>query len=335
MIAFARPALFLLAAIPALLALWRGWRLRHGAESLDLPSLPPARPTLRTRLAVVPQVLFLLGLGATIAALAGPQRLHTRSVDAGSGVDIAVALDVSGSMAAEDFRPRNRLEVARSVVADFVRGRPNDLLALITFAGRAETLCPATDDRPTLLALLAPADGSRLPDGTAIGNAIATGVARLKDLPSKSKVIVLVTDGGNNAGQVDPETAANIAKAYGIRIHTIGVGRGGLVPITITVRDPATGQTTKKRIEAEVAVDDELLKRIAAATGGRFFHATDSQALASIFREIDSLEKTPLPARMEIVVDDLSGYPAAAAAALLAVWAILASGPLRIETEAA
>jgi Ca-activated chloride channel family protein len=335
MIDFARPWLLGLLAVPALVALARELGRRSGRGVVDLPGLPRFRPTLRARLAFLPAALSLIGLAATIVALAGPRRLRPRPVGSGSGVAIAVALDVSGSMAAEDFRPRNRLEVARSVTADFIRGRPNDSLALLAFAGRAVTVCPATDDQATLLSLLAQASGERLPDGTAIGNALATAVARLKDLPGKSKVVVLVTDGGNNAGQIDPQTAADLARAYGIRVHTIGVGRGGRVPITLTMRDPETGRSVKRRIEADVAIDEDLLRKIAAATGGKFFRATDSDALRSIFREIDGLEKSPRPVRMEIVAEDLSFFPAVAAAALLAISTILFSGPLRVETEAA
>lgn len=335
MIGFARPALLALLALPALLAVLRARVRRAGAGVVDLPGLPAVRPSIRARLAVLPAALSLLGLSAAIVALAGPRRLRARPVGSGTGVEIAIALDVSGSMAAEDFRPRNRLEVARSVVADFIRGRPNDSLALLIFAGRAATICPATDDQSTLLTLLAQADGSRLPDGTAIGNALATAVARLKDLPGRSKVILLVTDGGNNAGQIDPQTAADLARAYGIRVHTIGVGRGGRVPITVTLRDPDTGRTVRRRIEADVAIDEDLLKTIAARTGGRFFRATDAQALRAIFGEIDGLEKSPRPRRLEIVADDLSGTPKAAAAGLLLLSTLLFAGPLRVETEAA
>lgn len=159
-------------------------------------------------------------------------------------------------------------------------------------------------------------------------------MSRLKDLPGKSKVLVLVTDGGNNSGQIDPETAAGIARAYGIRIHTIAVGRGGRVPITVTMRDPLTGKAVRRRIEADVEVDEELLRKISAATGGKSFRATDSATLVSIFREIDGLEKTPVPPKFEILARDLSGIPARAAGALLLTALLLSAGPLRVETEA-
>lgn len=335
MISFSRPAALALLLVPLFLALRRERRRRRGASALVLPGLPPPAPTLRSRLAFLPVLFAFAGLSATIVALAGPRRLRPRAVGAGHGVEIAIALDVSGSMAAEDFKPKNRLEVARSVVADFIAGRPDDSLALLAFAGRAATICPATDDQRTLLALLAQTDGSKLPDGTAIGNALATAVARLKDLPGPSKVVLLVTDGGNNAGQIDPQTAADLARAYGIRVHTIGVGRGGRVPITVSFRDPETGRTVHRRIRADVGIDEELLKKIAASTGGKFFRATDADALRSIFREIDAMERSPRPQRLEIVAEDLSRRPGLIAGALLVLSAALLAGPFRIETEAA
>jgi Ca-activated chloride channel family protein len=332
-IGFAHPALLGLLALPILLALAR--RRSRGTSAIEVPGLAPARPTAASRLAALPGALTGLGLACAIAALAGPRRPVRRALTGTPGAAIAVALDVSGSMSAEDFQPRNRLDVARGVVADFVRGRPDDEIALLAFAGDARTVCPATEDHDALLALLAPLDGTKFADGTAIGNAIATGVARLKALPVKSRVLVLVTDGGNNAGQIDPDTAARIAAAFGIRIHAVAVGKGGRVPITVTVRDPETGRSEKRRIEAEVQVDEALLQRIARTTGGRFFRATDARALREIFAAIDSLEKTPAPRRWEISWQDLSAAPTMAAGALLLAALALGSGPLRVETEAA
>ena len=333
MIEFARPALLALLALPVLLALAR--RRARPASAIEVPALSAPRPSAAARLAGLPGLLALLGLACAVAALAGPRRPVRRAVSGAPATAIAVALDVSGSMSAEDFQPKNRLDVARGVVADFVRGRPDDPIALLAFAGNARTVCPATEDHDALLALLAPLDGAKFADGTAIGNAIATGVARLKALPAKSRVLVLVTDGGNNAGQIDPDTAAGLAAAYGVRVHTVAVGKGGYVPITVTVRDPETGRTAKRRIEANVAVDEALLQRIARTTGGRFFRATDARALREIFAAIDGLEKSPAPRRWEISWKDLSGPPTLAAAVLLLAALALGSGPLRVETEAA
>ncbi len=333
MIAFARPGLLALLALPVAIAILR--RRFRGAAVIDVPAVTAARPTAASRLAALPSILTALGLASGIVALAGPRRPVRRAVAGAPSTAIAVALDVSGSMAAEDFQPKNRLDVARGVVADFVRGRPDDPIALLAFAGNARTICPATEDHDALLALLAPLDGARFADGTAIGNAIATGIARLKELPAKSRVLVLVTDGGNNAGQIDPDTAAGMAAAYGIRIHTVAVGKGGRVPIPVSVRDPVSGRIEKRRIEANVEIDEPLLRRIAAATGGRSFRATDGRALKDIFGAIDELEKSPAPRRWEVSWKDLSQPPTLAAAALLLAAIALGSGPLRIETEAA
>jgi Ca-activated chloride channel family protein len=330
---FTRPWALAFLIVPPVIALWRG-RRRAGA-SIEVPAIAPSAPTLAARIAWLPGFLAAFGLAAAIVALAGPRRPERRAVAGPPGVAIAVALDVSGSMSAEDFLPKNRLEVARSVVADFIRGRPDDAIALLAFAGNARTICPATEDHDALLALLAPLDGSKFADGTAIGNAIATAVSRLKDLPAKSRVLVLVTDGGNNAGQIDPDTAARMAAAYGIRVHTVAVGKGGRVPITVTVRDPETGRTSRRRIEANVEIDEGLLRNIAQETGGRFFRATDAQALREIFDAIGALEKSPLPRRWEIVWRDRSQLPTIAAAAALLLSIVLGAGPLRIETEAA
>jgi Ca-activated chloride channel family protein len=330
-IGFARPAALALVVLPVALAAWR----RRRSVALDVPAIAEGRATLLARLAWIPGLLSALGLAAAAVALAGPRRPVRRALPGPPGVAIAIALDVSGSMAAEDFHPRNRLDVARTVVADFVRGRPDDPIALLAFAGNARTVCPATEDHDALLALLAPLDGAKFADGTAIGNAIATGVSRLKALPARSRVLVLVTDGASNAGQIDPDTAAGIASAYGVRVHTVAVGKGGRVPITVTVRDPETGRTEKRRIEANLEVDEPLLARIAQKTGGRFFRATDAAAMREIFGAIDALEKSPTPRRWQIGWEDLSRYPTLAAAAALLLSVVLGAGPLRIETEAA
>jgi Ca-activated chloride channel family protein len=330
-IGFARPAALALVVLPVALAAWR----RRRSVALDVPAIAEGRATLLARLAWIPGLLSALGLAAAAAALAGPRRPVRRALPGPPGVAIAIALDVSGSMAAEDFHPRNRLDVARTVVADFVRGRPDDPIALLAFAGNARTVCPATEDHDALLALLAPLDGAKFADGTAIGNAIATGVSRLKALPARSRVLVLVTDGASNAGQIDPDTAAGIASAYGVRVHTVAVGKGGRVPITVTVRDPETGRTEKRRIEANLEVDEPLLARIAQKTGGRFFRATDAAAMREIFGAIDALEKSPTPRRWQMGWEDLSRYPTLAAAAALLLSVVLGAGPLRIETEAA
>jgi Ca-activated chloride channel homolog len=335
-IGFAHPVLLLGLAVPAALALWNRRVRRNGSRCVDVPVLPPSRSTtLRQRLAFLPPLLQYAGAAAAVVALAGPQTQVVRPRHGVPGLDIAVAIDVSSSMAAEDFLPDNRLKVARRVVARFIEQRLTDRIALVAFAGGAVTISPATQDTATLLTMLGQAQLNRLPDGTAIGNALATCVSRLKDLPGPGKVIVLVTDGGNNAGQIDPATAADLARAYGIRVYTIGVGRNGRVPIPVRVQDPLTGETETRRVMAQVNVDEGLLRAIARATGGQFFRAMDPNSLQSIFREIDRLEKSPSAPQLEIVAKPWSPQVTAAAAIVFLLAVGLACGPLRVATDIA
>ena len=230
-----------------------------------------------------------------IVALARPQLgFHWRETTT-EGIDIQLALDVSGSMGAEDFEPKNRLHVAKEVMDEFVAGRPGDRIGLVVFAGSALTKAPPTSDRSMLRSLLDRVELHQLPDGTAIGLALASATSRLKDSEAESKIVVLVTDGDNNAGQIDPASAAAVADGLGVKVYTVAVGtRSGKVPIPVPVRDPLTGETRIRKIPWEVRVDKELLKKIATRTGGEFFRAHDPEALREIFRAIDELEKTPL-----------------------------------------
>ena len=229
-----------------------------------------------------------------VIALARPQRGLGRDQMTTEGVDIVIALDVSGSMAAEDFQPDNRLAVAKSVVADFIRRRTRDRLGLVIFAGRAITQSPATTDQALLLRQLEDVALDRLPDGTAIGSGLATALSRLSKSESKTKLVVLVTDGANNSGEIDPDTATDIAKAMEIKIYTVGVGKGGIAPIPVRAQDPFTGRIVSRTVNMEVPIDEDLLKRIAERTGGAFFSATDESSLRDIFGRIDALETTRL-----------------------------------------
>jgi len=251
-------------------------------------------PGWRAQARHLPIVLAALGLVAAAVALARPQRGSVKENVTTQGVDIVVALDVSGSMAAEDFQPRNRLEVAKQVVADFVTRRRSDRIGLVVFAGRSLTKSPPTTDAGVLLRQLDDVKLDMLPDGTAVGLGLTTALSRLRHSQARSKVIVLVTDGANNAGEIDPETAADLAKAMQVRVYTVGVGRGGRVPIPVTVRDPFTGQAVRRTMPMEVDIDEDLLKTIAARTSAEFFRATDSASLRSIFERIDRLEKSEI-----------------------------------------
>jgi len=246
------------------------------------------------------QLLPLLRLAILllfIIALARPSNVSSEREYRTKGVDIVISLDISGSMLAEDFKPQNRLHVAKEEAARFIQGRINDRIALVVFAKKAFTQCPLTLDYRILIALLDDIRTGMIADGTAIGMGIATAVNRLRESEAKSKVIILITDGENNSGNIDPITAAELAKTFGIKVYTIGVGKGGLVPFP--VMDPLFG---KRYVQAEVEVDEMTLKRIADITGARFFRARDPKALAGIYEKINELETT------EIKVKEYSSY---------------------------
>ena len=268
-----------------LLAWWRHRRQAYGA--LTYSGLPTAGGgTWRLHL---PFYLRLLALALLVLAFARPQEGLTREENLTEGIDIQVVLDISGSMAAEDFQPRNRLEVAKDVMQEFVSKRTGDRIGIVVFAGSALTKAPLTSDYQMLHLLLDSIALDTLPDGTAIGLALANAAARLKDSQSKTKVVVLVTDGVNNSGAIDPDSAAAVCEGLGIKVYTIGVGTVG----TIEVDDlDAFGRPVRRQIRVEF--DEELLRRIAERTSGQFFHATDPDSLREIFAEIDELEKTPL-----------------------------------------
>ena len=289
--------LWLLLLVPVAIFL-KVRRERRGDGALVVPTLAfvaSARPTWRLRLRHLPFALALLGYAGLVVALSRPRLGLERTESWTEGVDIFIALDASGSMAAEDFKPKNRFHVAKNAVRQFVEGRTSDRVGLLTFAGRSRTVAPLTTDRQMILERLGALSLGDQGDGTAIGMALGNALARLRPSKAKSKVIVLVTDGGNNAGEIDPDTAAGIAKALGVRVYTIGVGTvSGPVEIPITVRDPETGRLSERRVVANVDVDEPLLMRIATGTGGKFFRATDAKGLADTFAEIDRLEKSEI-----------------------------------------
>uniref|UniRef100_A0A832MJL3 VWA domain-containing protein n=1 Tax=Eiseniibacteriota bacterium TaxID=2212470 RepID=A0A832MJL3_UNCEI len=255
-----------------------------------------------------------------LLALARPQQGLRQSETETRGVDIMLAIDISPSMAAEDFRPLNRLFVAKTTARDFVRQRAHDRVGLVAFAATAFTQCPLTLDHGALVELLDGLDFGLAEDGTAIGMGLATAVGGLRRSRTPSKVVVLLTDGQNNRGAVDPLTGADLARAFGIKVYTVLVGRGGVVPVPVD--DPLTG----RRIEmVRMDVDEGVLREIAARTGGRFFRAQDPAALAGIYAEIDRLERAPIRAVQYREYRDLGPWLLGAAAALLAVHALLAS----------
>jgi Ca-activated chloride channel homolog len=247
-----------------------------------------------------------------VLALARPQA-GTREIDVKSeGIDIVLAVDASGSMKAEDFKPNNRLFVAKEVAAQFVDGRQGDRIGIVVFAGEAFTQCPLTLDYGILKELIGAIDFGIEPDGTAIGMAIANSVNRLRRSEAKSKVVILLTDGINNSGAIDPLTAAEAASALNIKIYTIGVGVEGEAPYPVD--DPVFG---RRYVRMPSDVDDEALGKIAERTGGLYFRATSPEALREIYARIDRLEKTKVETREYVDYSDLGPELTVWAAALL------------------
>jgi Ca-activated chloride channel family protein len=293
---FQDPA-WLWAALAGPLLLVAAWLREREGRAVSFPGASRLRRLgsgWRVRVRHLPLALAALGLVTGAVALARPQHGTLRESVTTRGVDIVVALDVSGTMAAEDFQPRNRLEVAKEVVAEFVKRRESDRVGLVAFAGRSLTKSPPTTDTAVLLRQLDDVKLEMLPDGTAIGSGLASALTRLRRSEAKSRVIVLVTDGDNNAGEIDPATAADMAKAMEVRVYTILVGRGGRVPMPVRTRDPFTRQVVTETVMADVKVNPELLKRIAERTGAEFFRAEDPAALRQVFERVDHLEKSEI-----------------------------------------
>lgn len=317
---FASPLWFALLAIVALrLALaWRDRRRGEGAFRYSSLSLVTAPPSLRTATSWLPLALEIAGMTLLVIALARPQEVE-RVVEDRRGVDIVVALDASGSMAAVDFQPRNRFEVAKEMVGRFVDLRVDDRIGVVTFGQRAATRVPVTFDRSAAQSVLREAEIGENGDGTAIGTAIATAVNRLRTSPARSRVIILLTDGINNAGSIQPATAAEIARDLGIRLYAVGVGSYGPVPVPIRVQDPLTGEIETIYQNHFLDLDDELLRRIAQLTGGEYFRATDERALAEVLATINRLEKSRLAAPPDVVAKEKYRPSLLAGFALLAL----------------
>jgi len=286
---FARPLLLLLLAALPLWWWWRAKRLSRLAGAPMSDVRPAMGPVERLWVARLPVSLRSICLAAWIIAVAGPRLGAARTELRSEGISIMLALDISSSMLAEDFSPQNRLDVARRTAIEFVRARNSDRIGLVAFAGQALTQVPITTDYPVVEQAIRRLRVGILEDGTAIGTGIATAANRLRRAPGKSKVLVLLTDGVNNKGTVDPRTAGDAAGAFGIRIYTIGVGTQGEAPVP-------TGQgPLGLRYETmPVKIDEPLLGDIARSTGGRYFRATDAASLSNIFAEINRLEKTPV-----------------------------------------
>ena len=290
MITFANPwCLLLLLIIPAIIAYYIYNRKKLTAEiKFSSTKVFQEMPkTYKHYLRYLPLALHLLALAALIIAIARPQKSDSWSNQTTEGIDIVMAVDISSSMLAEDLKP-NRLRAAKKVATEFISSRRNDNIGLVVFAGESFTQCPLTINHAELINLLNGIESGMIEDGTAIGSGLATAVNRIKDSNAKSKVIILLTDGSNNRGQIAPSTAGEIAKSFGIRVYTIGVGTRGMAPYPFQTPYGIQYQ------DIEVDIDEESLKNIAETTGGEYFRATDTRSLSSIYKEIDKLEKTKI-----------------------------------------
>lgn len=290
-ITFANPGfLWILVLIP-LLIVWYILRYRKQKPALQFSSISLVKKpikTFRQRLYPLLYVLRMLALVCLIVAMARPQSKLSRQEMKVEGIDIVLAMDVSGSMLAEDFKP-NRLEAAKKVAENFIKGRKTDRIGLVEFAGEAFTQTPLTIDHNVLLSQLSKVKSGVIEDGTALGDGLATAINRIKDSKATSKVIILLTDGVNNQGSVDPKSAAEIAELYGLRLYTIGLGTRGMAPYPFY----NSGITQYRNIPVEI--DEELLTEMAESTnGGKYFRATNKKSLEEIFSEIDKMEKTKI-----------------------------------------
>ncbi|MDQ2719066.1 MAG: VWA domain-containing protein [Bacteroidota bacterium] len=286
-ISFGQPLFFLLFAIIPFLIFWKFSKGKMQVAALNISStkgLSNSR-SWKNMFQQFPFIFRIVALSCIIVALARPQIKFDETQTEGEGVDIILCIDVSGSMTAQDFSP-NRMEAAKKVAEDFVDNRPSDRIGVVIFAGESFTQCPLTTDHDVLKGQIQQIRNGLLEDGTAIGSGLATGVDRLRNSKSKSKVIILLTDGVNNGGLIDPATAKEIAKTFKIKVYTVGVGTNGYAPTPVSTPMGVVMQNEK------VAIDEKLLQNIATETGGKYFRATDNKSLDNIYKEIDGLEKS-------------------------------------------
>ncbi|WP_044216068.1 vWA domain-containing protein [Dysgonomonas gadei] len=285
---YANPKYLYLLLLLIPLIVWYIIKLRKMQATFKMSSgfaFEKAPSTIRVYLRHFPFLLRVIAIALVIIVLARPQSVNSSDVSNSEGIDIVMALDISGTMMAQDFSP-TRLEAAKKVAAEFINDRPNDRIGLVIFGGESFTQCPLTTDHKVLLNLLTEVKFGMIEDGTAIGLGLANSVNRLKDSKSKSRVVILLTDGSNNAGQIAPLTAAELAASYDIRVYTIGIGSRGTS--TARIMTPYGLQT----MQVSGDFDERTLTEIAAITKGQYFRATDNTSLSAIYDEIDQMEKT-------------------------------------------
>jgi Ca-activated chloride channel homolog len=314
-ISFADPnLLFLLLIVPAIIAFYV-FKQHKASAAFHVPGLQQldqGHSTFRNYLRHILFGLRTLGVSLLIIALARPQATDKFQDVSTEGIDIVLTLDISGSMLARDFRP-DRLEASKDVATEFISGRPYDRMGLVVFSGESFTQCPLTTDHAVLINLLREIQSGMIEDGTAIGMGLANAVNRIKDSEAKSKVIILLTDGINNRGEIAPATAAGIAKTFGIRVYTIGVGTQGMAPYP--VQTPFGIQYQNMPVE----IDEAILKEIAQTTGGKYFRATDNDKLVQVYNEIDKLEKSKIDVRQFTRKEEKYLIPAIIAFCLLMI----------------
>lgn len=312
-IKFAQPLfLYLLVIIPVMVAFYV-LKQHKVTASMRMPGLQSFSQTGTTFRHYLRHILFAfraIAIGLLIIALARPQKSDKFQNVSTDGIDIVLTQDISGSMLARDFKP-DRLEAAKNIATEFISGRPYDRIGLVVFSGEAFTQCPITTDHAVLINLLREIQSGMIEDGTAIGMGLATAVNRIKDSQAKSKVIILLTDGVNNRGEIAPETAAEIAKTFGIRVYTIGVGTQGVAPYP--VQTPYGMQYQDMAVE----IDEGILQQIARTTGGKYFRATDNNSLIQIYKEIDKLEKSKIDVKQFTKKEEKFIIPALIAFCLL------------------
>jgi len=290
---FKNPELFHILWVLIPMTAWYIFRQKKSTASIQVSTTAPvfkAPMTIRHYLRHLVYVCFVIALAFFVVVLARPQSSKNWEKQTTEGIDIVIALDISSSMLAQDFQP-NRLEAAKNVAMEFISGREYDRMGLVVFAGEAFTQCPLTTDRAVLLNLFKDIQSGMIEDGTAIGNGLATAVARLKDSEAISRVVILLTDGENNRGEVAPVTAAEIAKTFGIRVYTIGVGTIGTAPY------PVQTQFGVQLRDMPVKIDEETLQKISSLTDGKYFRATGNTKLEEVYQEIDALEKSKIEVR--------------------------------------
>jgi Ca-activated chloride channel family protein len=284
--------LWLLILIP-FLAVWYFLMRKKNVAILTMPSVKgfKVKESLLSKLKPILSLLRILALVAIIVALARPRNVSvSKKTKTNSGIDIVMAIDVSASMLARDLKP-NRLEALKKVAIDFVDRRPNDRIGIVVYAGESFTQTPITSDKAIVKRTISELKWGQLEGGTAIGMGLGSGVNRLKESKAKSKVIILLTDGVNNSGNIDPRTATELAKELGIKVYTVGIGTNGMADFPWS-KDPRTGRLNFRKQQVEI--DEDLLKEIAKETNGKYFRATDNTSLKEIYDEIDKLEKTKI-----------------------------------------